>query len=194
KIRGPVPAPRGYPTMNLASVVGSNPPGYVSNSSGESIAFDIIGDSGATSERALNAYEVKVTDLISRDAANSPPAFLYHVGDVVYFYGEENYYYSQFYEPFKAYPAPIFAIPGNHDGITYNDKMNSLEPFQQAFCDQDGPRQWPGSGGITRSTMTQPGVYFTLNAPLVSIIGLYSNCGESFGWLDDQQLMFLYQE
>src|SRR6185312_13126911 len=172
KIRGPVPAPRGYPTMDLASVVGSNPPGYVSNSSGKSIAFDIIGDSGATSERALNAYEVKVTDLISRDAANSPPAFLYHVGDVVYFYGEENYYYSQFYEPFKAYPAPIFAIPGNHDGITYNDKMNSLEPFQQAFCDQDGPRQWPGSGGITRSTMTQPGVYFTLNAPLVSIIGL----------------------
>jgi len=194
KIRGPVPAPRGYPTMDLASVVGSNPPGYVSNSSGESIAFDIIGDSGATSERALNAYEVKVTDLISRDAANSPPAFLYHVGDVVYFYGEENYYYSQFYEPFKAYPAPIFAIPGNHDGITYNDKMNSLEPFQQAFCDQDGPRQWPGSGGITRSTMTQPGVYFTLNAPLVSIIGLYSNCGESLGWLDEQQLLFLYQE
>ena len=42
--------------------------------------------------------------------------------------------------------------------------------------------------------MTQPGVYFTLDAPLVSIIGLYSNCGESFGWLDEQQLVFLYQE
>jgi hypothetical protein len=42
--------------------------------------------------------------------------------------------------------------------------------------------------------MTQPGVYFTLNAPLVSIIGLYSNCGESFGWLDEQQLVFLYNE
>jgi hypothetical protein len=42
--------------------------------------------------------------------------------------------------------------------------------------------------------MTQPGVYFTLDAPLVSIIGLYSNCGESLGWLNDAQLMFLYQE
>jgi len=194
KVRGPVPAPLHYPTMDLASVVGANPPGYASNKSGESIAFDIIGDSGAASERALDAYELKVTDLISHDAATSPPAFLYHVGDVVYFYGEENYYYSQFYEPFKAYPAPIFAIPGNHDGITYNDTMVSLESFKQAFCDQSGPNQWSGSGGITRSTMTQPGVYFTLNAPLVSIIGLYSNCGESLGWLDEQQYLFLYQE
>jgi hypothetical protein len=42
--------------------------------------------------------------------------------------------------------------------------------------------------------MTQPGVYFTLDAPLVSIIGLYTNCGESFGWLDEQQLTFLYNE
>jgi hypothetical protein len=42
--------------------------------------------------------------------------------------------------------------------------------------------------------MTQPGVYFTLDAPLVSIIGLYSNCGESYGWLDQQQLAFLYNE
>jgi hypothetical protein len=130
---------------------------------------------------------------MTRDAAVAPPAFLFHVGDVVYFYGEEDYYYSQFYEPFRAYPAPIFAIPGNHDGITYNDKMLSLDPFKSAFC-ADKPGRWIGAGGILRSAMTQPGVYFTLDAPLVSIIGLYSNCGESFGWLDEQQLLFLYQE
>ena len=28
----------------------------------------------------------------------------------------------------------------------------------------------------------------------MSIIGLYSDCGESLGWLNDQQLIFLYQE
>ena len=192
-VRGPVKAPHKYPTMDLATVVGANPPGYVSNSSGKSIAFDIIGDSGAADDKALEAYEVKVTQLITRDAANSQPAFLYHVGDVVYFYGEQNFYYGQFYEPFKAYPAPIFAIPGNHDGITYNDNMESLGPFQNAFC-APTPARWSGSGGLRRSAMTQPGVYFTLDAPLVSIIGLYSNCGESLGWLDEQQYLFLYQE
>jgi hypothetical protein len=112
---------------------------------------------------------------------------------VVYFYGEENYYYSQFYEPFKAYPAPIFAIPGNHDGMTYNASMTSLGSFQQAFC-ATTPGRWIGAGGILRSTLTQPGVYFTLDSPLVSIIGLYSNCGESLGFLNDAQLLFLYQE
>jgi uncharacterized protein YukJ len=191
--RGPVPAPRGYPRMDLAIVVGSSPPGYSNSRSGESIAFDVVGDSGAPSQQSLDAFEVKVTDLMATNAQASPPAFLFHVGDVVYFYGEENYYYSQFYDPFRAYPAPIFAIPGNHDGITYNDSMVSLAPFQQAFCAAQ-PGRWSGAGGIRRSTMTQPGVYFTLDAPLVSIIGLYSNCGESFGWLDEQQLLFLYQE
>jgi hypothetical protein len=191
--RGPVPTPGVYPRLDLATILGSNPPGYVSTRASKSIAFDVIGDSGAPSQKSLDAYETKVTDLMTRDAAVSPPAFLFHVGDVVYFYGEENYYYSQFYEPFRAYPAPIFAIPGNHDGITYSDAMVSLDSFQQAFCAK-APGRWAGSGGILRSTMTQPGVYFTLDTPLVSIIGLYSNCGESFGWLDEQQMLFLYQE
>jgi uncharacterized protein YukJ len=193
KTKGPVPTPHTYPRMDLAKVVGATPPGYVSNASGKTLAFDVIGDSGATTERNLNAFELKVTDLIARDALASPPAFLFHVGDVVYFYGEQNYFYSQFYEPFKGYPAPIFAIPGNHDGITYNDTMVSLDSFQKAFCAPE-PGRWVGAGAILRSQMTQPGVYFTLDTPLVSIIGLYSNIGESYGWLDEPQLLFLYQE
>jgi uncharacterized protein YukJ len=191
--RGPVPTPRGYPRLDSTTIIGNSPPGYVDSAAGKTITFNVIGDSGAPSQKSMSEFESKVSDLITRDAATAPPAFLFHVGDVVYFYGEENYYYSQFYEPFRAYPAPIFAIPGNHDGITYNDSMVSLDSFQKAFC-ATSPSRWEGSGGILRSTMTQPGVYFTLDAPLVSIIGLYSNCGESFGWLDDQQLTFLYQE
>jgi predicted phosphodiesterase len=159
----------------------------------ESIVFDVLGDSGAPSAKQLNEYETKVTDLLTRDAAASQPAFLFHVGDVVYFYGEKEYYYSQFYDPFRAYPAPIFAIPGNHDGCIYDSSQVSLADFQSAFC-ATKPGRWVGSGGILRSAMTQPGVYFTLDAPLVSIVGLYSNCGESLGWLDEQQLTFLYTE
>jgi uncharacterized protein YukJ len=191
--RGPVPNPRSYPLMDLTSVTGPKPPGYTQDESGESIAFDIIGDSGAVNESNFDKYEQKVSDLLADDAKASQPAFMFHVGDVVYYYGERAYYYGQFYDPFRAYPAPIFAIPGNHDGLIYEASQVSLADFQSAFC-ATTPGRWPGAGGILRSTMTQPGVYFTLEAPLVSIIGLYSNCGESLGWLDDQQLKFLYNE
>lgn len=193
KTKGPVPSPRGYPTLDLTDITGANPSGYSKTEGAEEIAFDIIGDSGAPNETKLNDYETPVTGLLSRNAQRSKPAFLYHVGDVVYYYGEKDYYYSQFYEPFRSYPAPIFAIPGNHDGIISDTEEESLQSFRAAFCAQL-PGRWEGSGGILRSTMTQPGVYFTLDAPLVSIIGLYSNVGESFGFLDAQQLSFFYKE
>jgi len=192
RTRGPVPKPRHYPTMRLTDVVGETIPGHVSGAGVETIEFDMLGDSGAVDASKLKG-EVSVGELIARNAKADPPAFLFHLGDVVYYYGEKQFYYGQFAEVFKQYPAPIFAIPGNHDGITYDASMVSLDSFQQAFC-AEVPGRWDGFGGGKRSTMTQPGVYFTLDAPLVSIIGLYSNCGESYGWLDDQQLAFFYSE
>jgi Calcineurin-like phosphoesterase len=95
------------------------------------------------------------------------PSFFFHLGDVVYYYGEQQYYYDQFYHPYKEYPGPILAIPGNHDGITHPNGVSSLQGFISGFCD-DKPRFWKEAGGIKRTTMTQPGVYFTLDAPLVS--------------------------
>ena len=57
---------------------------------------------------------------------------------------------------------------------------------------------------MVRSVMTQPGVYFTLDAPFVSIIGLYSNVMDTGGGvissqgghfpLVDDQLVFLKSE
>ncbi len=44
--RGVVPTPRAYPLVDLQSVIGSTPPGYASDKSGTSLAFDFIGDSG----------------------------------------------------------------------------------------------------------------------------------------------------
>ncbi|WP_199186419.1 metallophosphoesterase family protein, partial [Pseudoxanthomonas sp. KAs_5_3] len=43
------------------------------------------------------------------------PQFLFHLGDVVYNFGQASQYYDQFFSPYKNYPAPVFAIPGNHD-------------------------------------------------------------------------------
>ena len=39
----------------------------------------------------------------------------------------------------------------------------------------------PEAGSLHRTAMTQPGVYFTLDAPFVRIIGLFSNALEDPG-------------
>jgi uncharacterized protein YukJ len=190
--KGPVPKPRRYPTLDLKSVLGDDIQGHSVTNGAQEIIFDMAGDSGAPTEAKLTG-EMQVTELMVAKAKAKKPAFLFHVGDVVYYYGEKPYFFSQFYEPFRAYPAPIFAIPGNHDAITFNENMMSLEAFEAAFC-AERPGRWDGAGGVLRSTMIQPGVYFTLDAPLVSIIGLYSNCSESIGWIDEPQVLFLHQE
>jgi len=191
----PVPGPRDgkYPTMTLEEVVGSTAVKAIQKAG--KIVIHTAGDTGAATEAKL-PYEMSVGNLMMKDfkgAAADQPAFFYHLGDVVYYFGEQDYYYDQFYKPYRQYPRPIFAIPGNHDGITYSKDMESLAPFKKAFCDAT-PEHWNASGGISRTTMTQPGVYFTLDAPFVSIIGLYSNCSESYGYLDQQQTLFLYNE
>jgi uncharacterized protein YukJ len=192
----PVPGPRNnvYPVMKLEDVLGTPAVNAIANT-GQTV-FHAVGDTGApTLEKLPN--ETMVTDLMTSDlAAAAPtnrPGFLFHLGDVVYFYGESQFYYDQFFKPFKDYAAPIFAIPGNHDGITYNASMVSLAGFLEVFCDS-APSHPQSAGGIQRTSMTQPSVYFTLDAPLVSIIGLYSNCSESYGYLDSAQKLFLYSE
>lgn len=190
-----VPGPRDgvYPILLLDNIIGSKAANAL-QASGQ-IVFHSVGDTGASDATKLPNEDDVATMMVGDFVGDQgdQPAFLFHLGDVVYFYGEQNYYYDQFYKPFESYPAPIFAIPGNHDGITWNAQMVSLAAFQQAFCDSQ-PNHWIGAGGIARTTMIQPGVFFTLDAPLVSIIGLYSNCDESVGVIDEQQKQFLYNE
>jgi hypothetical protein len=136
------------------------------------------------------------------------PSFFFHLGDLVYDFGEGQYYYDQFYEPFRGYDRPIFAIPGNHDGMVFGQsadvaKVPTLQAFLRNFC-AAAPGPSPDSGGLMRSVMTQPGVYFTLDAPFVSIIGLYSNVLDGPGvispeagaypTLTNEQLTFLKAE
>jgi len=109
-------------------------------------------------------------------AAADNPSFLYIVGDCVYFNGEVKDYYSQFYQPYEYYPAPIFAVPGNHDGENLPDD-ESLKGFVRNFCAMH-PEKMPESGDCPRTAMTQPNVYWTLSTPLVNFVGLYSNVPE----------------
>ena len=114
------------------------------------------------------------------------PSFLFHLGDVVYYFGEATYYYDQFYTPYRDYPAPILAIAGNHDGVVYpKDPAPTLAGFLENFCTV-APTPSPDGGNLLRTTMIQPGVYFTLDAPFVRILGLYSNVLEDPGVISNQ--------
>ena len=73
------------------------------------IIFHALGDSGA-SNAGVYKDEIKVADQVTQDCQTSDdanrPAFLFHLGDIVYSFGEAEYYYDQFYDPFRNYPAP----------------------------------------------------------------------------------------
>jgi hypothetical protein len=186
-----IPPPRvPQPQMDLADVLGADVLGPIE--AAKRITFHAVGDTGAAQTHTLASLvnEASVADAMARDVAKGgvdAPAFFFHLGDVIYYFGEAQYYYDQFYEPFRAYDRPIFAIPGNHDGMVFGDdpnvpKIESLAAFQRVFCDT-APGTSPYSGGIVRSTMNQPGVYFTLDAPFVSIVGLYTNVLEGPGMI-----------
>jgi hypothetical protein len=163
------------------------------------ISFHAVGDTGAgnvgKNESPATALKNQdsVADLMAADLEGAPgdaPSFLYLLGDLIYSFGEAQYYHDQFYEPYRAYDRPIFAVPGNHDGMVYGPSPKqsaapSLQAFLRNFC-ADAPGPSPDSGGLVRSVMTQPGVYFTLEAPFVSIIGLYSNVLDGPGVISSQ--------
>lgn len=186
-----VPEPGGgavEPVLTLESVFGSAGAARMQaiTSSGQ-IVFHCVGDTGSpagpTTQNLVS--DKMVTDFNEANAADVP-TFFYHLGDVVYYFGEATYYYDQFYEPFRNYPAPILAIPGNHDGVVWaGDPETTLEAFLRNFC-AAVPAQSPDAGGLLRTTMIEPGVYFTLEAPFVRILGVYSNVLEDPGVISDQ--------
>ena len=178
-ILGIPPRTRPELSMDLSEIVGVDAVNQIIASG--KIVFHMVGDTGAA-KRTGPLTEAKVADMMVADFKNpnkaNRPSFFFHLGDVVYFFGEDAYYYDQFYEPFRLYPAPIFAIPGNHDGMIHDIGQETLTPFIKHFCSLS-PIHSNEAGGAVRTTMTQPGVYFTLDAPFVSIIGLYSNVNDS---------------
>ncbi|HEV2424022.1 MAG TPA: metallophosphoesterase [Terriglobia bacterium] len=199
----PIPAPwKSPPVMSLDEVLDASDVEAIQNSG--SIVFHAAGDTGGVKEpsRQFAVADALSADLAAKTWQTGLPAFFFNLGDVVYYFGQEKYYYDQFYDPYRNYNAPIFAIPGNHDGVLYSGEAvpYSLQPFYSNFCAQT-PTHPTVAGGVSRTTMTQPGVYFTLDAPFVKIIGLYSNTSEgatqgviSGGAAGTAQLTFLEQQ
>jgi hypothetical protein len=155
------------------------------------IVFHAVGDTGASNSRKY-PNEIRVADQLTADCpiaeAANRPAFLFHLGDVVYDFGEAQYYYDQFYEPFRNYPAPVFVIPGNHDSFIVPGTPAAQAPlavFSRNFCAGE-PAITAEAASLHRTAMTQPGVYFTLDAPFVRIIGLFSNALEDPGLISSE--------
>ena len=212
----PIPPPRPNAPLQLDLTAFLPPAVAAAIDTAGQITFHAVGDTGAakvtraqTATIAL-AHQAAAADAMAKDVAAggaSAPAFFFHLGDLIYNFGEGQYYYDQFYEPYREYDRPIFAVPGNHDGMVFGPtstapQVPSLAAFLTNFCAAE-PGPSPDAGGLVRSVMTQPGVYFTLDAPFVSIIGLYSNVLDGPGVLSSQgghfplvndQLAFLQSE
>jgi hypothetical protein len=193
------------PVLTLEKVLGTQGNAIVKAiEKAEQLVFQAVGDTGNTRGPRDQS---RVADKMVADYADpdprSVPSFLYHLGDVVYSFGEAQYYYDQFYDPYRDYAAPIFAIPGNHDGmVSPLTSLQSLEAFRANFCTAGEPsHRTPEAGGLVRTAQIQPGIYFTLEAPFVRILGLYSNCledpgvisaqGNDYPYLGNAQLDFL---
>ncbi|HEY1808387.1 MAG TPA: metallophosphoesterase, partial [Acidobacteriaceae bacterium] len=135
----PVPQPRGNavePVLTLQQVYGPQGSAKMQAiaASGQ-IVFHCAGDTGSvkgpTTEDLVS--DKLVTDFKEANPADVP-SFFFHLGDVVYYFGEAAYYYDQFYDSFRNYPAPIIAIPGNHDGVVWSgDSAPSLQAFLRNF-------------------------------------------------------------
>lgn len=187
----PLPAPLGEPPYHydLKSAVHG-----IDDSASQHgrIVFHTAGDTGGVKSPD---YQTAVAAAMKDDLklpADQAPSFFYHLGDVVYYNGEVTDYYDQFYDPYDHYTPPIISIPGNHDGDPVDASETSLGGWVAYFMTAE-PHVNPDSRDAPRVTMSLPNVYFTLNCPFVTIIGMYTNVPDH-GSIDSVQLQWLTHE
>ena len=185
----PIPAPHRNPTMALDEIIGIK--GVAEIKHAGSITFHATGDTGSPDTMTELVSAAMATDY---DAAHpeTSPAFLLHLGDVIYYNNTDQGYLSQFYTPYKKYPGKIIAIPGNHDGElfkydgTSTGQKVTLGAFQENFC-QAVTGVPPAAATIYREMISQPAVYWYLNAPFAGVVSLYSNVADGTGFISDNK-------
>jgi hypothetical protein len=158
----------------------------------QQIVFHATGDCGSTrGPTTQNEVVDKMVADFSDDDMREIPQFCLLLGDIVYNFGEPQYYYDQFYEPYRNYPAPILAAAGNHDGmISPLAHAKSLSAYLANFCADpvQGFTVTPDAGGLSRTAQIQPGVFFTFEAPLLRVLVFYSNTLEDPGVIADDNI------
>jgi hypothetical protein len=188
----PFPVPRSLPEpkLTLAQILGNGRTAAVQRitQSGQ-LVFHATGDTGNTrSPESQSLVADKMVSDFDDQEEKERPSFFFHLGDVIYSFGEAQYYYDQFYEPYRDYPAPILAIAGNHDGmVPPGSNATTLAAFLENFCATDF-EVTPEAGGLSRTAQIQPGVFYTFEAPFVRIFALYSNTLEDPGVIADNHV------
>jgi len=159
------------------------------------MVFHTVGDTGDY----RGQQQVFVAEMMTRDARNLPannqPAFMYHLGDVIYFAGDIIKYPDNFYTTYKDYPMFIVSIPGNHD-CQPDDPSDGpgdpnkypLDGWVQNFMSKDPAQPGSNKTGASRTQMDLPNVYWTFTSPFATIIGLFSNVGEDEGEIHQDQI------
>lgn len=155
------------------------------------ITFMVIGDHGGVKDpdpqnAVTNAMEARMSD-------DPKPAFVYTVGDVVYFNGDASEYTPQFYEAYGHLELPIVGIPGNHDGDTTDvPNRQPLDTFMANFCAPEATLP-VGNEEYNRDVETQPYCDWTLDLEAATIVGIYTNV-PSGGHLEQSQIDWLAGE
>jgi hypothetical protein len=163
-----------------------NPDLVVDYGDHDEIAFLVLGDTG---EGDASQYAV-VPPLLSQAADT---AFAFICSDVIYPAGGVDEYVNKFFRPYSNYPAPIYAVPGNHDW--YDDCTG----FMYWFCgaERPPPKSKPAGPFLRRlfwrrppspharrvaearklraqpgQQATQPAPYFVIDAGPVRLVGI----------------------
>ncbi|GAA4242110.1 metallophosphoesterase [Actinomadura meridiana] len=165
------------------------PAGFTVHRADSEYSFALLGDTG---EGDRSQYAV-VPPLLH---AAGDTDFMVIVSDVIYPAGGSDQYADKFFRPYKDYPAPIFAVPGNHDWY------DGLRGFLHVFCGLDAdcsPPPWRGPlsflprllwrdpddldhaalaeatnhyRGAPGQRTVQPGPYWAIDTPPLRLIGI----------------------
>jgi Calcineurin-like phosphoesterase len=100
----------------------------------EEISVAVLGDPGEG-----DASQYVVVPVLERVASDTDFAVV--MSDVIYPAGGVRAYADRFYKPYTDYPAPIYALPGNHDWY------DGLTGFMTTFCGAPPDAGTPPVGG-----------------------------------------------
>lgn len=184
---GVQPLPAGSPGRATAGQLGIQ--------DSDPITFYVIGDhGGVVAPGPQNAVSYAM-----QRGPGPAPAFVYSVGDWVYFGGDEGGWDSQVYEAYAHLNVPLVGIPGNHDDQyggdpPYDPSRGPLDAWMANMC-TPAPQVPPADPQFEygRHTQTEPWCDWTLELSAVTIIGVYSNV-PSGGHLEQPQIDWLSEE
>ncbi len=191
----PLPTPNGPAPyrFDLSQLVSANDIQQITDAG--VLVFHTVGDTGDYRGQEQDFVAAMMTQDAQTLANNRKPAFYYHLGDVIYFAGDIDKYADNFYETYKNYPCFIVSIPGNHDCQPDDPSDGPVDPTKypldgwvQNFMSRT-PSQ-PGSlkTGAARTQLDLPNVYWTFTTPFATLIGLFSNVGETEGEIHPDQI------